>query len=61
MRKLDIAEQTVYRWKRQYSGMEPGQVRELKMLKEENERLKKLVPDLSPDKAMLRDITSRKW
>ena len=60
-RKLGIAEATFYRWKKEYGGLEPSQVRELKQLREENERLKKLVADLSLDKAMLQDINSRKW
>ena len=41
--------------------MEPDQVRELKQLCEENARLKKLVADLSLDKAMLTDIAKKKW
>ena len=61
VRKLGIAEQTFYRWKKQYGGMEPDQVRELKQLREENARLKKLVADLSLDKAMLTDIAKKKW
>lgn len=60
-RKLGIAEQTFYRWKKEYGGLEPSQVRELKQLRDENARLKKLVADLSLDKAMLQDINSRKW
>ena len=60
-RKLGIAEATFYRRKKDYGGLEPSQVRELKQLREENERLKKLVADLSLDKAMLQDINSRKW
>jgi len=60
-RKLGIAEQTFYRWKRQYGGLEPDEARELKQLREENERLKKLVADLSLDKAMLQDVNKRKW
>ncbi len=59
--KLGIAEQTFYRWKKEYGGLEPSQVRELKQLRDENARLKKLVADLSLDKAMLQDINSRKW
>ena len=61
VRKLGIAEQTFYRWKKQYGGMEPDQVRELKQLREENARLKKLVAELSLDKAMLTDIAKKKW
>ena len=60
-RKLGIAEATFYRWKKDYGGLEPDQVRELKQLREENERLKKLVAELSLDKAMLQDINRRKW
>ncbi len=60
-RKLGIAEQTFYRWKNQYGGLEPSQVRELKQLQEENAKLKKLVADLSLDKAMLQDIAQKKW
>lgn len=60
-RKLGIAEGTFYRWKKDYGGLEPSQVRKLKQLKEENERLKSLVADLSLDKAMLKDINGRKW
>ena len=60
-RKMGIAEDTFYRWKKDYSGLESDQLRELKQLKDENVRLKKLVADLSLDKAMLQDINSRKW
>lgn len=61
IRQIGISEQTFYRWKKQYAGLQPDQVRELKQLQEENTRLKKLVADLSLDKAMLQDITSKKW
>ena len=60
-RKLGIAEQTFYRWKKQYGGLEAGEVRELKQLRDENAKLKKLVADLSLDKVMLQDIASKKW
>lgn len=58
-RKLGIAEQTFCRWKREYGGLEPGQVRELRQLREENAKLKKIVADLSLDKAMLTDIAKK--
>lgn len=61
IRKLGIAEATFYRWKQQYGGLEPSQVRELKQLREENAKLKKLVADLSLDKVMLQDIAAKKW
>lgn len=60
-RRLGISEVTYYRWRKQYSGMESDQVRELKQLQDENQRLKKLVADLSLDKAILQDINSKKW
>ena len=60
-RKLGIAEQTFYRWKKQYSGLEAAEVRDLKQLREENTKLKRLVADLSLDKVMLQDIASKKW
>jgi putative transposase len=60
-RQVGISEQTFYRWKKQYAGLEADQVRELKQLQEENARLKKLVAELSLDKAMLQDINSKKW
>ena len=60
-RKLDIAEQTFYRWKKQYGGLEATEVRELTQLREENAKLKKLVAELSLDKAMLQEIAAKKW
>ena len=59
IRKIGISEQTFYRWKKQYASLEPDQARELKQLQEENSRLKKLVADLSLDKAILQDIASK--
>jgi putative transposase len=61
VRQVGISEQTFYRWKKQYAGMESDQVRELKQLQDENSRLKRLVAELSLDKAMLQDINSKKW
>jgi len=61
VRQVGISEQTYYRWKKQYAGMESDQVRELKQLQDENSRLKKLVAELSLDKAMLQDINSKTW
>jgi putative transposase len=60
-RQIGISEQTFYRWKKVYSGLESDQVRELKQLQDENTRLKKLVAELSLDKAILQDINSKKW
>ena len=60
-RRLGISEQTFYRWKTQYGGLQPGEVRAFKPLREANTRLKRLVADLSLDKVMLQDIASKKW
>jgi putative transposase len=60
IRKMGIAEQTFYRWKKLYGGLGPGEVRRLKQLEEENRRLKQIVADLSLDKCMLQDVLSRK-
>lgn len=61
IRQIGISEQTFYRWKRQYAGLESDQVRELKQVVEENQRLKKLVAELSLDKAVLQDVLSKKF
>ena len=58
-RQLGISEQAIYRWKKQYPGLESDQARELKVLQEENARLKRLVADPSLDKAILQDINSK--
>jgi putative transposase len=60
IRKMGISEQTFYRWKKKYSGQGTSELRRLKMLEEENRRLKKLVADLSLDKVMLQDVLSKK-
>jgi putative transposase len=56
IRQVGISEQTFYRWKKQYAGLESDQVRELKQVVEENARLKRLVAELSLDKAVLQDV-----
>ena len=61
VRHVGISEQTYYRWKKQYAGLQSDQVRELKLLQDENARLKKLVAELSLDKAILQDVNSQKW
>jgi putative transposase len=61
IRKVGISEQTFYRWKRQYVGLEVDQVRQMKQLQEENTRLKQLVAELSLDKTMLQDVLRKKF
>jgi len=60
IRKVGIWEQTFYRWKKQYTGLEVDQLRQLKQLQEENVRLKRLVADLTLDKVMLQDVLGKK-
>jgi putative transposase len=59
-RQAGITEQTFYRWKKQYGGLEIDQVRQLKQLQEGNARLQKLVAELSLDKTMLQDVLAKK-
>ena len=59
-RKMGIAEQTFYRWKKKFLGMGVAEVRRLKVLEEENKKLKHLVADLSLDKQMLQGVLRKK-
>jgi len=61
VRQVGISEQTYYRWKKQYAGLQSDQVREFKQLQDENVRLKKVVAELSLDKAILQDVVQKKW
>ena len=54
-RKIGITEQTYYRWRREYGGLRIEQAKKLRNLEKENARLKKLVADLSLDKAILKE------
>ncbi len=60
-RKLGITEQTYYRWKREYGGMEVDQLGRLKELERENGRLKKIVDEQAMDIDALKEIASKKW
>ena len=60
IRQVGISEQTLYRWKKQYKGLETDQVRQFKPLQDENGRLKRLVAELTLDKTMLQDVLSKK-
>lgn len=61
IRHVGISEQTFYRWKKTYGGMLPSEARELKQLRAENTKLKRLVAGLSLDKVMLQDIVQNKF
>jgi len=60
IRKYGISEQTFYRWRKKYGGLEASEVQELKQLREENRRLKGLVADLTLDKQILQEVLSKK-
>jgi putative transposase len=60
-RKMGVTEQSFYRWKKKFGGMLPSDMKKLKQLEDENAKLKKLVADLSLDKAMLQDVLSKNW
>ena len=59
-RRLGVSEATFYNWRKQYGDMGVSEVRELRQLREENNRLKQLVADLSLDKHMLQEVLSKK-
>ena len=54
-RKLEVTEQTYYRWRKEYGGMQVEQARRLKELERENAQLKRLVADLSLDNCILKE------
>jgi len=60
IRQVGITEQTLYRWKKQYKGLETDQVRQFKQIQEKNGRLKRLVAELTLDKVMLQDVLAKK-
>lgn len=60
-RRENIAEQTFYRWRKKYGGMEASDAKKLKNLERENTELKKLVVELTLDNRMLREVASKNW
>ena len=59
-RVLEVSEQTYYRWRKEYGGLNTTQAKKLKELEKENARLKHLVADLSLDNAILKEVLSKK-
>jgi putative transposase len=59
-RSAGIPEVTFYNWRKKYGGLTPSEMKRLKLLEEENGKLKKLVADLGLDKMMLQDVIKRK-
>lgn len=60
-RQNNVIEQTFYRWRNKYGGMEVSDAKRLKGLEKENAELKKLVAELTLDNRMLKDVLSKKW
>ena len=61
VRKLGVTEQTYYRWKAKFGGMEGSDARKLRGLEDENRRLKHLVADLTLDNQALKAVVAKKW
>jgi putative transposase len=60
-RRLGIANETLYNWKRKYGGMEVSEARRLKGLEEENRQLKRIVADQALDNRILKDLLSKNF
>lgn len=61
VREHGFSEQSFYRWKSKYGGMEVSDAKRLRDLEAENTRLKKLLAEAELDKSMLRDVLGKKW
>lgn len=59
-RQFGIAEATFYVWRKKFAGLAPTEVRELRQLREENGRLKRVVADLTLDKHILTEVVQKK-
>ena len=60
-RLLEVTDQTYYRWRQKYGGMQPEMAKELKSLQKENERLKRLVADQALDISILKEASKGNW
>ena len=60
-KELEVTEQTYYRWRQKYGGMQPVMVKQLKSLEKENSRLKKLVADQALDMEILKGAAKGNW
>ncbi len=60
-RRHGISEQTLYRWKQKYDGLERNEVHRLKALEEENARLKRLVAEQALDNQALKELLRKNW
>lgn len=59
-RRIGVTEQTFYRWKRKFAGLGIAELRRLRLLEDENRRLKQLVADLTLDRHMLQEVIRTK-
>ena len=59
--KHNISEATYFAWKKKYGGMDVSEARRMRVLEEENARLKRLVADLSVQNQILKEVNSKKW
>ena len=60
-RKHGISSPTFYAWKAKYGGLDVSQARKLKVLEDENSRLKRLLADAMLDNAVLKEVASKNW
>lgn len=60
-RKYSVTEQTIYRWRRLYDGMQVNDIKELKGLRDENARLKKLLAERDLELDVMKEIGEKKW
>ncbi|MEY5011855.1 MAG: hypothetical protein RLZZ253_2994 [Verrucomicrobiota bacterium] len=60
-RSVNISEATLYRWKQQYGALELSEVKELKALREENARLRRVVADQVLNIQVLKEVNAKKW
>ena len=60
-RKHGVSEQSIYRWRNKYAGMEVSDVRELRRLRDENTRLKKLLAERDLEVEVMKEIQAKKW
>jgi putative transposase len=60
-KQAQISKQSYYRWRQEYGGLQIDQVKRLKEIERENNRLRKLVAELSLEKAMLKELANPNW
>ena len=61
VRRYGVTEQTLYRWKKKYGGLQVNEARRLKALEEENRQLKRLVADKALNLQVVKDLLGKKW